>query len=484
MVTFEKHMQEQRDRARSAHTKELVRASDIATKATTEFVGFKEDKTTATVVELHKLDDALLVITNRTPFYAEMGGQAGDQGTLRVNGINYPVSAVQQIGSARAHNLPMDAQIINGDNVTLEIDSARRRHIEAHHSATHLLHWALHEVISTDASQQGSMVSSTRMRFDFNSGALNQDQIDLLELKVNTCIEAGANVSWSEVPYAQIKERKDIQQFFGDKYGEVVRVVQIGGKKGELDGYSMELCGGTHVSKTSDIGIFKIKSEGAIASGIRRIEAVCGTAANDWMRASIEIASKESEELRNKLDVINEQLTATGSEMLALPEFPIDNTSNGEEGSFEQRNSVFKDILGHTKELKAAFVHADKILKKAQFAGATELAKALIDGIDFSRNIVITNDGPPALLQELLNSLKGRRFANAAFCIINDGSKLHLGAFVGTGSDEDAGKLIQELAPIAGGKGGGKAQMARGAAPQIGSIDKLIAAAKEALCAE
>ena len=163
-----------------------------------------------------------------------MGGQLGDLGALHVNETIYPVSSVQQIGSARAHRVPIDAQISNGDKVTLTIDSDRRSLIEADHSATHLLHWALHEIVSKDATQQGSMVSPTRMRFDFNSGALNQDQIDMLESKVNACIEADAHVSWSEVAHAQIKERKDIQQFLGDKYGEQVRVVQIGGESGKL----------------------------------------------------------------------------------------------------------------------------------------------------------------------------------------------------------------------------------------------------------
>ena len=232
------------------------------------------------------------------------------------------------------------------------------------------------------------------------------------------------------------------------------------------------------------MGLFKIKSEGAIASGIRRIEAVCGAAACEWMYESIEKAKKESEELRTRLDAISEQLRALDSEPVSFPEFPHFNTGMLEGGSFEQRNCVFKNILEHSEGLKAAVADADKTLKKAQFAGATELATALIDTLDLSRNLVITHDGPPALLQELLNSLKSRQFANAAFCIINDGSKLHLGAFSGSNSDQNAGKLIQELAPIAGGKGGGKEQMARGAAPQISSIGELTRIAKEALSAE
>jgi alanyl-tRNA synthetase len=250
MATFETLMEQQRELGRKARTQQLVRAADIASEVSTIFTGFDADESTATVLEIHLQEDSLLVITDCTPFYVEMGGQLGDQGTLTVKGINYPVSAVQQLASARAHSLPADAQITVGDEVTLSIDPTRRRPIEAHHSATHLLHWALHEVVSTDAAQQGSMVSRNRLRFDFNSGALSPEQIDALEEKVNNSIEAGEAVSWQEVPHASIKDRKDIQQFFGDKYGDEVRVVQIGGQQGKLDGYSMELCGGTHVRNT------------------------------------------------------------------------------------------------------------------------------------------------------------------------------------------------------------------------------------------
>jgi alanyl-tRNA synthetase len=206
METFEKHMEAQRERARAARTQKLVKAAEIASDAITVFTGFDEDESAATVLELHLQDDTLLVITDRSPFYAEMGGQLGDQGILTVDERTYEVSAVQQLGSARAHCLPNDAQVSVGDKITLAIDSARRRPIEGHHTATHLLHWALHEVVSADAAQQGSMVSRTRLRFDFNSGALSADQIDALETKVNECIESGDTVSWKDVPHAEVKE--------------------------------------------------------------------------------------------------------------------------------------------------------------------------------------------------------------------------------------------------------------------------------------
>ena len=484
MTTFEQHMEAQRERARSARTQQLVRAADIATEASTAFTGFDEDETSATVLEIHTQDDAQLIITDRTPLYTEMGGQLGDQGTLTVNGTQYPISAVQQLSAARAHSLPLDAQIAIGDEVTLRLDPTRRRPIEAHHTATHLLHWALHEIVSTDAAQQGSMVSRTRLRFDFNSGALTPEQIDAIENKVNACIEAGEPVSWQEVPHEDIKDRKDIQQFFGDKYGEIVRVVQIGGVPGTLDGYSMELCGGTHVRNTKDIGIFKIKSEGAIASGVRRIEALCGTAAYDWVRSSVENATTEEKELRVRLNAKNEQLAALDAAPIQFPEMPHIIVGMLAEGNFEQKNKVFKEILAHLQGLKSAVVDADKVLKKAQAAGAAKVANALLTEQDLSTHIVLSTEGPAALLQELLNGLKGRQFANAAFCIVDDGDKLYLGALCGAEAQSDglmAGKLIQTLAPIAEGKGGGKPDMARGAASERSKVSELIAAAKDAL---
>lgn len=484
MATFEQHMEAQRERARSARTQQLVRAADIATEASTAFTGFDEDEANATVLEIHTQDDAQLIITDRTPLYTEMGGQLGDQGTLTVNGTQYPINAVQQLSAARAHSLPLDAQIAIGDEVTLRLDPTRRRPIEAHHTATHLLHWALHEIVSTDAAQQGSMVSRTRLRFDFNSGALTPEQIDAIENKVNACIEAGEPVSWHEVPHEDIKDRKDIQQFFGDKYGKIVRVVQIGGVPGTLDGYSMELCGGTHVRNTKDIGIFKIKSEGAIASGVRRIEALCGTAAYDWVRSSVENATAEEKELRVRLNAKNEQLAALDAAPIQFAEMPHIIVGMLAEGNFEQKNKVFKEILAHLQGLKSAVVDADKVLKKAQAAGAAKVANALLTEQDLSTHVVLSAEGPAALLQELLNGLKGRQFANAAFCVVDDGEKLYLGALCGNVAKSAglmAGRLIQTLAPIAGGKGGGKPDMARGAASERSKVSELIAAAKDAL---
>ncbi|NWK55673.1 alanine--tRNA ligase [Verrucomicrobiaceae bacterium N1E253] len=485
MSKFEELMEQQRELGRQARTQALVRAADIATDAVTEFVGFEQDEVVTKVLEVHPQDDSLLVITDKTPFYVEMGGQLGDQGEMRCNGVIWPVASVQQLGLSRAHALPLEADVAVGDEVTLSLETMRRRRIEAHHTATHLLHWALHEEVSEDAAQQGSLVTRTRLRFDFNSGALTQDQIDAIELKVNDCIEAGDPVSWIEVPHEEVKGRKDIQQFFGDKYGELVRVVQIGGEEQSLDGYSMELCGGTHVRNTKEVGFFKIRSEGAIASGIRRIEAVCGEAAYSWLRKESEKNKVEEEELRSKLGTINQQLEELDQATVRYPDFPRIMVSLLMEGTFRQKNRVLKKSVEHMQGLRDVVIEAGKKLKKAQSGAAAKMADAALADVLLSDGPIVESfAGPANLLQELMNGLKKKQFAGAAFLIVDDGEKLHLGAFCGEDAKAKglmAGKLIQELAPLAGGKGGGRPDQARGAAPERDQLDALKSAAEDKL---
>ncbi|BDS06868.1 alanine--tRNA ligase [Oceaniferula spumae] len=482
MQKFEQLMEEQREKGRAARTRELVRAADISTDEETEFTGFEADECEAKVTEIHQQSDHLLVITDKTPFYVEMGGQMGDKGTLTHEDETYEVDTVQQLGNARAHAIDLSANIIVGDTVTLAIDPARRRPIEAHHTATHLLHWALHEEVSHDVAQQGSMVSRLRLRFDFNSGAVSPEKLEAIEERVNACIKANDQVSWIEVPHEDVKGNKDIQQFFGDKYGDLVRVVQIGGEEKELNGYSMELCGGTHVRNTGDLGIFKIKSEGAIASGIRRIEALCGDAAWNWLREEVEKGDTEGKDLRAKLDAANTELEAIGEKPVNMKKFPhIMGALLMEGGDFQQINNTFKHYREHIEALRQAGIDAEKKLKKAQAGAAAKMAdEALATLLESGNNIAEIFQGPANLLQELLNGLKKKQFAGAAFLIVDDGERLHLGAYCGDDARANklmAGKLIQELGPIAGGKGGGKPDQARGAAPQRDKADELKAAA-------
>jgi alanyl-tRNA synthetase len=479
MPEFEAQMEQQQERSRSARKSSVVRALDISTEAVTEFLGFENDTVEATILEIHPQEDTLFVITDKTVFYAEMGGQSGDTGTL--NG-DIEITGTQQIGKARAHVVDASAALKVGDTVTLKLDDKRRRPIEAHHSATHLLHWALHEVVSADAAQQGSSVDENRLRFDFNSAAVTPEQLAAMEEKVNAAISAKDSVSWKEVPHASIKGRPDIMQFFGDKYGETVRVVQIGGEAHALNGYSQELCGGTHVRNTGEIGLFKIKSEGAIASGVRRIEAVCGEAA--WNHLN-EIAEKWNTELkaaRAKLQTANERLTSLGEDSVAVNDFPhIMGAMLAERGDIGVINATFAHGQRTLEETQQGAIEAEKRIKKIQSSQAAKLAdEALAELIAKNEPIVVSFESDASLLQELQNGLKKKGFAGPALLIVDDGDKLHIATHCGPDAlakGLKAGDLLRDLAAIAGGKGGGKPDQARGAAPDRSKLEELKAAA-------
>lgn len=444
-------MEEARERSRSHQKKTIVRAVDVHTTARTEFVGFDQDECQARVLELHDQ----LVITDRTVLFTEMGGQEGDRGDL--SGV--PVLGTQRIGEAVGH-LVEDASVFTvGQDVVVRLDSQRRTGIEAHHTATHLLHWALHEVISPEATQQGSGVSPERLRFDFNSKAVTAAQLTEIEEKVNASIERADQVSWTELPHAEVKERADIMQFFGDKYGNRVRVVQIGGGEGALDGFSMELCGGTHVRNTREIGLFKIRSEGAIASGVRRIEALCGAAAEAYL-VELEEQEREARSVAlAKYEAAKEAVLSLGGSVSAVP------ASAG------------------VSELKALAANTEKQLKKLQASQAARVADEALNQLlaESPSRLVESFEGPANLSQELMNGLKKRQFSGCAFMVVDDGERLHLAAICGTealAAGEKAGDMIRTLAPIAGGKGGGKPDLARGAAPEREKLAALLEAAR------
>ena len=486
-AAVEDRMEKARELSRASQKKTIVRALNLSSEATTEFLGFDADSCEAKILEVHQQDEQILVITNKTVLFTEMGGQEGDVGTATIDRVTYPIVAVLKIGHATAHILEnlQHSTFSAQQSITIELDRTRRLPIEAHHTATHLLHWALHEVVSTDASQQGSSVSPDRLRFDFNAKALTPAQITEMEDKVNSCIQKAETVSWIEVPHADVKKRADIMQFFGDKYGDLVRVVQIGGESKALNGYSMELCGGTHVRNTSEIGFFKIKSESAIASGVRRIEALCGPAAWNWLNEIAEKGTAEEKVLRDKLNQSNHALSKAEQSPVEHVEFPhIMGALLTGGNDAHQINATVKSYQKHLGTLREACIDADKRVKKAQAAGAAKMANAILEEQDLAANLVIHAEGPAALLQELMNGLKQQQFTPAAFFIIDDGAKLHLGALCGDDAKAAglmAGKLIQTLAPIVGGKGGGKPDMARGAAPDRAKVSELEAEAKKEL---
>ena len=489
MPRFEALMEQQQERSRAAKKSTVVRALEISTDAVTEFTGFDADECEASVLEVHPQDDSLFVITDKTPFYAEMGGQSGDTGTVAAvsnRQAPIPVTGVQQIGKARATIVASSNEIKVGDKVVLKVDASRRRPIEAHHTATHLLHWALHEVVSKDAAQQGSSVDENRLRFDFNSAAVTPAQLAAMEEKVNATIKANDSVSWTEVKHADIKGRADIMQFFGDKYGDVVRVVQIGGKAHELNGYSQELCGGTHVRHTGDIGLFKIKSEGAIASGVRRIEAVCGDAAWAHLNESVEKWDQELKAARAKLAAANEKLATLGEAAVTVNDFPhIMAAMLAERADIAQINATFAHGQRTLEETQQAAIEAEKRIKKIQSSQAARLAdEALAELIAKGEPIIVSFESDASLLQELQNGLKKKNFSKAALLVVDDGEKLHLATHCGAdaiAAGLKAGDLLRDLAALAGGKGGGKPDQARGAAPDREKLAEIKAKAVELL---
>ena len=489
MPRFETLMEQQQERSRAAKKSTVVRALEISTDAVTEFTGFDADECEASVLEVHPQDDSLFVITDKTPFYAEMGGQSGDTGTVAAvsnRQAPIPITGVQQIGKARAIIVTSSSEIKVGDKVVLKVDASRRRPIEAHHTATHLLHWALHEVVSKDAAQQGSSVDENRLRFDFNSAAVTPAQLAAMEEKVNATIKANDSVSWTEVKHADIKGRADIMQFFGDKYGDVVRVVQIGGKAHELNGYSQELCGGTHVRHTGDIGLFKIKSEGAIASGVRRIEAVCGDAAWAHLNESVEKWDQELKAARAKLAAANEKLATLGEAAVTVNDFPhIMAAMLAERADIAQINATFAHGQRTLEETQQAAIEAEKRIKKIQSSQAARLAdEALAELIAKGEPIIVSFESDASLLQELQNGLKKKNFSKAALLVVDDGEKLHLATHCGAdaiAAGLKAGDLLRDLAAIAGGKGGGKPDQARGAAPNREKLAEIKAKAAELL---
>ena len=440
---FEKLMEEQRARARAAQKKEVISLSQIETTTPTRFVGFEKLETPARVLEVVSVKDKTAVVLDTSPFYAEMGGQVGDTGELTGSGQLWRVINTQKSGNTFLHFVEGGDAPAVGAGVTLSVEKVRRDAIQRHHTVTHLLHWALHEVASKEASQKGSFVGPDKLTFDFNSAPLTPAQVADIEKLVNERILENAGVSWTEVAHADVKHRKDVMQFFGDKYGEWVRVVQIGGKPTALDGYSMELCGGTHTRATGEIGLFRIVGESAIAAGVRRIEAVAGLTAYD-------LANQQLQLIRSIAGKINS---------------PV--------GELEKKVEA---LLAHQKEL-------EKSLRTANQREAAGRAKELLAKAETVLGVpaIIANlgDADGDTLQTVADSLKSQFKGVIVLGGASNGAVSLVAAVTSDFTAKvQAGKIIQTIAPIVGGKGGGKPDNARGGGKDAGKLDEALAKVK------
>jgi alanyl-tRNA synthetase len=477
---FEKLMDEQRDRARRAQKKETisVEAEDLQV-APTKFLGydFVETESVIETVLPGQRPEEFNIVLDRTPCYAEMGGQVGDHGLLHVPGHDRT-----EIGMLRVINTQKRGDVFihraaltkgrapePGEAVRISIDVDRRRAIERHHTVTHLLHWALHQRVSPDATQKGSYVGPDKLTFDFSSAALTPDQKRDVEKLVNEKIVENAPVSWTELPYPEARQRSDIQQFFGEKYGDVVRVVQIGGEPERLDGYSMELCGGTHVRGTGEIGWFKIVSESAIAAGTRRIEAVAGDEVKKWATEEIRRQDEKFVSLAKRKKGIS-----------PLPGIPATEKVEAIIEKIEERAVRLKEIEEdvHQSEKKQAKA-AESELRQRAAAIAQELASSSSDK-NFCVAEVANADGN--LLQAIVDALKPKIRGPIFLASVSDG-RVDLVAAAPKESSVRANELIQKVAPIVGGKGGGRPDSARGAGKEVSKIADALAKARELISA-
>ncbi|MEI6713157.1 MAG: alanine--tRNA ligase [Verrucomicrobiota bacterium] len=443
---FELLMDEQRKRARAAQKKEIIELSQIETTTPTHFVGYDALTNQAEVLEVVTLKNKTAVVLDTSAAYAELGGQLGDTGELSAGADLWRIQNTQKSGSTWLHFVDGEDTPQIGQKVTLTVDLDRRRAIERHHSVTHLLHWALHEVVSKETSQKGSYVGPEKLTFDFSSAALTPAQVRDVERLVNERIVENASVSWSEVPYADIKPRGDILQFFGDKYGDLVRVVQIGGKPGALDGYSMELCGGTHTRGTGEIGSFRILAESAIAAGVRRIEAVAGLSAYTH-------ATLEADRLRG--------IAAKLGAPLAELERKVD------------------ALLSQQKDLEKALKSALQ-REAAQKANALLAESEIVAGTPAIVQIVPGASGDD--LQGIADAIKSQ-FDGVLFLFGTTAEQVSIVSSVSPNFTArfQAGKLIQAVAGTLGGKGGGRPDNARGAGKDVNKVDAAFAQVRQLL---
>lgn len=436
---FDKLMEEQKERARGSRSNKVISVSDVDTSNVTSFVGFENLTTESQIQDVIEVDGRKAVIVDKSPFYAEMGGQLGDSGLIHADGSEIPVVNTTKVENTFLHFIDGSDEPSVGQNVTLQVDKSRRLALERHHTVTHLLHWALHQVVSKDAVQKGSYVGPDKLTFDFNAKALTPQQVAEVEKLVNERILDNEQVSWFEMPYADIKSNPEIMQAFGEKYGDSVRIVQIGGTTGELNGYSMELCGGTHTRRTGDLGLFRIVAEGASSAGIRRVEAVTGWPSFDM---TIDTESK----LHNLAQVLG---------------CPVVEVTRKVESLVESRKQLEKQL---------------KAMRQSQAADKAKELLSQVKNVNEIPFIATAVDGDGDIGQSMTDALKSQ-FNGVILIIAKEGQKLSLHASVDkslTGKIR-AGDIIKSIAPIVGGKGGGRPDNARGAGAQPENIDKALA---------
>ncbi|MBN9399836.1 MAG: alanine--tRNA ligase ['Candidatus Kapabacteria' thiocyanatum] len=308
---YETQLEEQRARSRAARKSHVQEVTSSTIDAVSHFTGYEHDVEEAKVLYV---EDNRIVL-DATPFYVEMGGQVGDTGTIVVGGAEYRVEDVRKSGDAIVHVCEVQVDAAVGDTALAKLDAGRRRDIAREHSATHILHEALRRVLGSHVQQAGSLVAPDHLRFDFSHfERVHPDELDSIERMVNEKIFESIGIYTEELSIEKARTIPNVKMFFGDKYGDKVRVVFIDEK------FSVELCGGTHVRNTSEIGLFKIVSESSVASGIRRIEAIAGRTIPSWLKdqqALARVHERERDDLQDRIRQLERELASLRTAELA-----------------------------------------------------------------------------------------------------------------------------------------------------------------------
>jgi len=436
---------------------------DIAEReGATEFTGYASTTGEGKVVAIVKggtevtaaaAGDEVVILTNQTPFYGESGGQTGDAGTIAsLGGLRATVTDTSKpLGRLHAHQVRIEAgEVAVGDTVELKVDAERRDRIRANHSATHLVHAALRGRLGGHVTQKGSMVAEDRLRFDFSHPvALTPEDIAAIEAEVNAEIRANEQVS-TRLMTPDDAVAAGALALFGEKYGDEVRVLSMGRAGGEGRNYSVELCGGTHVRATGDIGIFRIVSESAVSSGVRRIEAMTGEGARQWLVAR------------------EEALKAAAGVIRATP---------------EEVPARLAALLEERKRLEKELAEAKKALALGGGGtGGAAAADESVAGVTFSGQVLDGLD--PKELRPLLDAAKQRMGSGvAAIIAVNDG-KASIAAAVTADLTArfSAVDLVRAGVEALGGKGGGgRPDMAQGGGPDGSKAADALAAVKAVL---
>lgn len=444
---FEREMEAQRERARSASAFGMDYNSLVKVDSATEFLGYEATEASARIIALYHDGQPVdqlgegqegVIVLDRTPFYAESGGQVGDSGYIQAGSARFDVRDTTKTGGAFLHHgVVATGALVVGSPVQTKVDADVQHATALNHSATHLLHEALRQVLGEHVQQKGSLVDSQRLRFDFSHfEAVKPEQLKALEDIVNREVRRNTPVQ-TELTDIETAKAKGAMALFGEKYGDTVRVLTMGGD------FSVELCGGIHAKRTGDISVFKIISEGGVASAVRRIEAVTGAAALAYLNAAEEQVKEAAQLVKGNRDNLIDKLSAV----------------------LERNRQLEKQL--EQLQAKAASAAGDDLSNAAVAVKGAKVLAARVDGQDGKALL--------ALVDQLKNKL--------GHAVILLGSEhegkvvLVAGVTKDLSSQLKAGDLMKQAAAAVGGKGGGRPDMAQGGGVDVAALDQALALA-------